>query len=172
MWDDETARVDDAVDAVAREMTTGAPGADMRARVLARIDAAAARKTRRGIVWMVPAAVAVLLAVLIGVSRRADHPTAVPPNQIAQQTTPQEPRAPKIEPHVEQVHVEAKTSRRMTAAPAREHSTSVVASLAPPPLTVDPLGVAPMEAMRSIALSEMNVSPIEVAPLPTDDRPR
>ncbi|HEY2907499.1 MAG TPA: hypothetical protein VGJ29_16475 [Vicinamibacterales bacterium] len=172
MWDDETARVDDAIDAVAREITTGAPGADMRARVLARIDAAAARKTRRGIVWMVPAAVAILLVVAVGVSRRAGHPTLVPPNQTAQQTTPQEPRATKIEPRVEQVHADAKTSRRVKAPLEGEHSTSVVVSLAPAPLTVQQLGVAPMESVRSIELSEMTVPPIEVAPLATDDRPR
>jgi hypothetical protein len=171
MWDDETAHVDDAIDAVAREMTTGSPGAAMRARVLARIDAASERKSRQRILWMIPAAVAILLVVAVGLSRRADRRTAVAANQTAPQVTAPEPRTPKIEPRVEQVHADAKTSRRMMKAPReRDRSTSLVASLAPPPLTVDPLGVAPMEEVRSIALSEMTVAAIEVPPLAVEDR--
>jgi hypothetical protein len=172
MFDDRTGPLDDAIDAVAREMTTGAPGVDMRARVQSRIDAVAARKTRRGFVWMVPATIAMLLVFAIGISRQAHHPVAVTPNQTAPQTTAEKPSPATIEPRVEQTHADATAVRRMKAPLQREHSTSVVASLAPPPLRVDPLAVAPMGAVGSIALSEMNVSPIEVAPLSIDDRPK
>ena len=141
MWDDETTHVDDAIDAAARGLTAGAPGADMRARVLARIDAAATRRTRRAIVWMIPAAVAILLVVAVALSRRAEHPTTVAPTQTAQKTTPQEPRAPEIEPRVEQVDADANASRGEKTPIEREHSPSVVASLAPAPLTITKLGV-------------------------------
>ena len=69
-WSDKGERLDPTIDDVARQMTEGAPGADFRARVLARIDeGAAAAAWWRG--WLsartlVPlAAAAVLLIVVI-----------------------------------------------------------------------------------------------------------
>jgi hypothetical protein len=171
MWDDKRGFVDNAIDAVARAMTTGDPAVDMRARVLARIDVAATLKSRRAAIWMVPAAIAILLVIAVGVTRQASRPAAVPTRQTAQQATPEEPRAPAIEQPLEQVRSEPTTRRRVKRPLEPEHAPSVVASLAPPPLTVAQLGIAPMESGRSIELSEITVSPIEVAPLSIDDRP-
>ncbi len=171
MWDDESADVEMAIDDVAHELTAGSPRVDIRARVQARIDgAAASTRVHRG-GWMAAAVAAVVIVVAVGVWRRSDRTLPVPPRQTAQQTA-REQRTPAVERTIERVHVDARPLHKRQSPPDREHSASLVASLAPAPLTVDPLGVAPMEAVRSITLSEMNVSPIEVAPLPTDDRPR
>jgi hypothetical protein len=67
MWPDDNDRIDAAIDAVARHMTEGAPGADLRARVLAHIH-------ERRPVWrspwvLSPLAVAAVLLVAVALNR-------------------------------------------------------------------------------------------------------
>jgi hypothetical protein len=182
MWDDQTERiVDAAIDRIAREMTAGAPAPSVRARVIAQIEGAPSRRTVGHFVWMVPAAVAVVLVLAFGVWRRTDRPGVSTPQRARQQETAHDAARQNPEPGTP--NPEARTERTVnpnrtrkpapgTQNPAGAPAPSAVAALAPPSLTVPRLGVAALESPRSIELLEMTVSSLDVAPLATEERPR
>jgi hypothetical protein len=173
MWDERAEHeIDAAIDRVARELTEGASDANIKARVLARVEAAASPEKTRYFGWTAPVVVAVLLLLAFAVWRRADiapAPTVTtPPQQTARATS--EPNADHgaVNPPTPEESARTPRTSRTPRTPRTLRPPSVVATLAPPPLTVDPLGVEPMEAMRSIQLSEMTVPAIDIPPLPSD----
>jgi len=79
MWDDE--QIDAAIDEAARQMTAGEPGADFRARLMARIDAGS-RRSVAGLVFrswrsaLAGLAVAALIVMVLAVSRDWQQPAS------------------------------------------------------------------------------------------------
>jgi hypothetical protein len=177
MWDEKAERaIDAAIDQVARELTAGSPSADVRARVLARIDASRAHARMWRLGWVAPVAVAALLLVAVAIWRKGDvsRPGTAPPAQTtAAQTEPAlEPSTPGLEHPTEESRTNRRSNVKRTVNPGPGTAASAVAALAPPPLAIDPLRVGTMPAIGSIELSEMTVPSIDVAPLTLDDRPR
>jgi hypothetical protein len=181
MWDEKAERaIDAAIDQVARELTAGSPSADVRAQVLARIDASGAHARMRRLGWVAPVAVAALLLVAVAIWRKGDvsRPGTPPPAQTtAAQTEPAreehvEPSTPGLEHPTEEPRTNRRSNVKRTVNPGPGTAASAVAALAPPPLAIDPLRVGAMPAIGSIELSEMTVPSIDVAPLTLDDRPR
>ena len=168
-------QLDAEIDAVAREMTAGVPAdsSAFRRRVLDGIDASATpRKTWRSAWVLAPLAAAA--AVVIAV---AMYPTTVrlkPPVDVAQ-ARPQAVKGPDI--------TEARPPSTVRL-PARRRSaenlqrSSALAAVAPPPLAIAPIDVAPLGAARleaadSIQIPRLDaITPIDVTPLGLDDSQR
>jgi len=172
--------VDRAVDAVARELTAGEPGSDLRTRVMRRIETSP-RESR--LVWRVavPAAAlaAVAMAVLVaprgwtrgGGATRARVANTVPmrmpetmrPAASGGLRTGGEPL------EIATARGAVPRTRGTAKATAIEPDASAVAALAPPRLSVDSLAVAPLEAPDSIHLEELPFPSIDVPALPAAD---
>ena len=197
MWDD--AELDRAIDDVARGMTGGQPGGDLRARVMARIGARPerARSIRRA---ALAAAAIVLIAVIVdrAIRRtsspapprtatfgdRAIRPTfSPPPPQNATPTaavrTPQ-----RVGPDASSAaapspaDIGRSTARDRTATNATDTRApqgvaippSRIDALAPPPLAVAPLSVDPL-AVDPLDAAALDVPPLDpIAPIAIDPR--
>jgi hypothetical protein len=162
--------IDAAIDAAAHALTAGAPSSNLRAHVLARLAVRRARPSR--LAWLTPlAAAALVLVVLVWLPhQRSATPRPAPPaagesaraRRVDAQAAPSTPAGPPAMPR--DLHA-------ARPAPAKRlEPASSVAALAPPPLTVDPIAVAPLDAAVPIRVPEIVVPPIEVAPLALDER--
>ena len=186
-------RLDAAIDAVAREMTEpGTPdAAAFRCRVLDGIDASAVpRKTWRSAWVLAPLAAAA--AVVIAV---AMYPTTVRPKpdttdarttvRLKPDTTDERTTVrPKPDTTDARTTVRLKPDTTDARLPARRSSTedlqrpSALAAVAPPPLAIAPIDVAPLGAARldsadSIQVPRLDaITPIDVTPLGLDDSQR
>jgi hypothetical protein len=167
--------IDRTIDDVAREMTAGDAAANLRARVLARIDHVDDRRQARP---MVVAVAAALMVVVIGAAAvmilrtRITETTATkttttettPPIVATTTTTPANagqptPRVPRpvTRPH-----------RRPRAV---DTTPSDVAALAPPPLDVESIALGALEPPPSIEVEQLEtIAPIAIAPLGEGDR--
>jgi hypothetical protein len=196
---------DRAIEAAAREMTAGTPGADLRARIVARIERDG-RRRRSGTRWIAPmaAAVLVLLVLAVIVPRRyemlrrsavhtvASHAAAPSSTAaLASGGAVQATAAAGIGESEQRIDRPAESGRdqqgygdrygeerrsagiRDNSAPrtGRESPSSAVAALAPAPLTVPGIGVAPLDTADPIQLEQMTVPSIDVAPLAIDEPP-
>jgi hypothetical protein len=173
MWDDAVDRV---IVEVAREMTAGAPGADLRARVMARIDEtrtprARARHGARGFqpgAWR--AALAAAAMALFG--SVVYHQIAAGPRGPALRTYPATSEADVRRPGPPGPGATgsagpaatATSTTIVTAGPKRPALLSRVAiapspidALAPPPLALAPLAVD----------TDLSAAPLDVAPIDT-----
>ena len=190
MWDDvNEPEVDDAIAAVARELTAGRPNGGFRARVLGRIGGREssplhrAGKDSRPLFWIVPtAAMLVVAIVIVSMSDRGRAPhdnNARVPGTTAQPLQT-ERRAPAAGAHGA-ARPGVSASNETTSTPAARPQTlprppaSVVAALAPRPLAPPSIALEPLPApdvseIESIQLSTLTVPPIDIAPLPSDDR--
>jgi len=161
--------IDRAVDAVARELTSGEPGSDFRAIVMARI----ARQEGPSSWW--PAIVGLAsAAVILAVVLVARHDRSVEPRQPLVVVAPGAPmaRVGAAEPIPPRDGPPAPPPTRSPGAAtmtAIEPAASAVAALAPPPLSVDSLAVAPLDAPDSIHLEELPVPSIDIPALPAAD---
>jgi hypothetical protein len=169
-------RFDAAIDRAVREMLDVEPGADFRARVIARLPAAGARLPAAG--SRVPAfgfrrfaalAAAVALIVLgVLLARRAEAPAkprVVAADQIlpSPQPGPQDvaavPTAPRSAP-VRSTVAAASYVDPGGSEPGIEPLNSIgpieVASIAPPSITPDPIGVRPLDPITEMQIAPLN----------------
>jgi hypothetical protein len=157
--------LDRAIDAVAGRMTAAEPAAAFRARVLARID-----RPRRRLApasgWMaaaVSAAAVVLLALAIG-GNRSGPGRSQPSERTVLPSTPIAYGA--AVPHHETRPVVIASTASGVVARGRVAAESAVAVLAPPPLDVASLAIAPMNPGESIQISELEtIAPITLTPI-------
>ena len=201
MWPDDNDRIDAAIDAVARHMTEGAPGADLRARVIARI------RERRP-VWRSPwvlSPLALAAVLLVGVAldhgwlaNRADTPAREARSELSgrggnsqsseRQTAPagavhpQEPGPPVRadatsastfvpQPVAERRHREKPDSGRTHPPAAATTMTSDIDALAPPALDVDSIAMDRLARPEPLAIQPLEITSIALAPIGEGDRP-
>jgi hypothetical protein len=175
MWtgsDHDNDRIDRAIDDVARRMTEGAPSADLKARVLSRLDRLeSAASWRWRLVWIaapLAAAAAVIFMVFAarfdrGSENRGSRPAvARGSDQPLPPTMHQEP-AQKLNRLEEPRPRAAATVARTGVAPAPRSlpTPSDVEALAPPQLEV------PSIALPSMAIGEIPTTSIAIDPLET-----
>ena len=190
MWpdhDEHDARIDAAIDDAARQMTAGAPGGELKARVLARLDERAPLSFGPRLLWtMASIAAAVMIVAVVVVGRLGDrkgHGTdtgATQPRSAASATRQPESATPAraIEPRTaaaaavrpDTAHDSDSLQVRATAARAPRAVPSEVDALAPDALDVDSIRLAPLPQARSIRVAPLEpIDPIDVAPLATSE---
>jgi hypothetical protein len=190
MWpgsDHDNDRLDRAIDDVARRMTEGAPSADLKALVLARIEAPDASWWPRRLAWFataVAAAAAIVLVVVLwplqhtergtetmkqasSVARTADRPLPPSaPQETARATAP----TGASSAGTTTARTSIATSRRLL------RSLSDIERMAPPPLEVPSIAVPSLPisdiGTPSIAVEPLEtITPIAVSPIGEGDRP-
>ena len=167
MWDDA---IDRAIDEIAREMTTGEPHGDLRARVMARVDGDADRARRfQPSVWFAATAIVLVALVAYRETRPPDvrlkpdttnavrRPGPVGPGETTATSPPAATAAGPTGPALPR-------ARRLVIPP------SPIDALAPPPLDVAPLAIDDLDAspldVQPLDLQSLNpVAPIAVTPL-------
>jgi hypothetical protein len=201
MWPDDNDRIDAAINAVARHLTEGAPGADLRARVIARI------RERRPVwrsPWVLsPLALAAVLLVAVALDQRwlanrADTSAREARSELsgrgedsqspARQTAPagaahpEEPGPPVQadaapaspfvpQPVAERRHREKPDSRRTHPPAAATTMTSDIDALAPPALDVGSIAVDRLARPEPLAVQPLEITSIALAPIGEGDRP-
>jgi len=164
--------VDRAIDEIARELTAGEPGAAFRTRVLARIASGARAQRRWRAAWMAaPLSAAALIAVAVATTwyrspslRQAQGaPSASSGERLALQR-PEEPRTANPEPRTQ--HREPGTRTLNPEPRTLNPVASAVAALAPAPMSIDSIALAPIAAADSLKLQQLEPPPsLAVAPL-------
>jgi len=181
------------IDAVAREMTAGEPvgAADFRRRVLDGIETSAAAGAWWRRAWVVaPLAAAGAIAIAVVMFQGTVRPK---PDTTQARTTvrlqPDATETPTVRRTPDTTETPATVRRRppveaARGGPERRRSAenpqraSVLAAVAPPPLAISPIDVAPLGAARleaagSIQLTRLDaITPIDVTPLGPDDSQR
>jgi hypothetical protein len=170
-------RLDAAIDEVARRMTEGAPGADLRARVLERIGEARERRSIWRSPWVLsPIAVAAIVLVAIVVARpfkggdRGAESPALQPPAVAQVDVPAAAPQPdaRPQPPTQTVRLKPDTIRKVRLRPdtTNDKRPSEIDALAPPPLDVESIRLAALPPGDSIQVDPLEtITPIDVAPL-------
>src|SRR5262245_11254794 len=154
MWtgsDHDDDRLGGAIDDVARRMTEGAPPADLRARVLARLEEPAAAPWRWRLVWIAAplAAAAIVLLIVLARSDRGAG-TGAPQPSIARGAdqpltpAPREPAQPPNQPAASRAAAASVAQTGVTTSPRPLRAPSDVEELAPPPLAVPSIAVPSM----------------------------
>src|SRR5262245_35685063 len=171
--------VDRVIDEVARELTTGEPGHAFRARVLARIESGdTVRRTWRAAWIFAPLAAAAAIAIAVAiVSRSAGdrgidrRPGLFGPGAQAVRLKPDttgadpEPRTENSEPRTGNREPTTATPEPRTPTPDAPRP-SEVASIAPPPIIVESIELAPIAGGDSLQLPQLAAPPsLEIAPL-------
>jgi hypothetical protein len=194
MWDDQ---IDRAIDEVAQAMTSGEPGADLRARVIARIDATEPRgigawrpalRLRSGLAVAGLSIAAMLLIATVSyrvmVRLKPDtttttattaptpSPTANAPAPVAQAFRPARGGTARP-PGVAMQIAQGGPKRTAPYSPRRMTiAPSDVDALAPPPLAVDSIELGDIATESSIDIVPLDtIAPIAVPPLGEGDRP-
>jgi hypothetical protein len=156
-------------------MTVGAPAADLKAGVLARIDERGTSAWPRRLAWIavpIAAAAAIFLIVFLrqdqNANRTAEHLTqAGPAAPIPDRPAPPTPPQQTVEAMARTDAAAARTSVERTAvATLRSFRTpSEVETMAPPRIEV-PSMVVPSLALRDITTTPIGVEPLEtIAPI-------
>jgi hypothetical protein len=175
-------RIDAAIDRAVRDMLDVEPPADLRTKVLRRVEVRAASTLRWKI--LVPIGAAALLILAVTLVRRFEAPA--PPPTLSASAVPRDrfpaastPRAPiELSPAPPRGTMTANSgAARMPADIASASSTGTTeASVAIEPLnTISPIDVAPIPP-RSITPDPIDVSPLDpitemqIAPLNSPDR--
>jgi hypothetical protein len=171
-----TDRIDRAIDAAADAMTAGLPGSDLRARIVARIEAGDGRRRVRPL-WLVPIAAAAIAVFALAIvlprhQRAASGPRADSAAIDIALAAPSVRIAPAGGDRTASA-VPGAVARRPPSEGRREKTMppSAVAALAPPTLAVDRLAIAPIGRAAPIQVPEMTIPSIDVAPLDLDERP-
>jgi len=181
--------IDRAIDDVAGEMTAGEPAPDLRARVLARIDARSAAPAGLSprtiaaaavtVVVVVAGAIAVML--LRGPQTTMTHTTATvesrgdrgPERAAPQQkmpAPPQQPPSPEQQTRAPQLPNVASAVRAGRRGPAPQ--PGAVAVLAPPPLDVESIALGALAPPPPLEIEQLEpIAPIAITPLGEGDRP-
>jgi hypothetical protein len=196
MRPDDTQRgapIDAAIDEAARQMTAGAPGGDLKARVLARIGERESFSAARRLAWMAPIAAAIILVLAIAgrFVDRSGRRTTIPATQPQSMQTVRQPPQPAT------AAAAAQSQTRQTPTPVRLHpnitdatdgsrprpggrraprvAPSEVDALVPAPLNVESIRLAALPPADSIGVTPLEtIEPIDVAPLvaPEIDEPQ
>lgn len=170
---------DRVIDEIARELTAGEPGAAFRRRVLARIASGARARRRWRAAWMAaPLAAAALIAVAVAATlyrspalqQAQGTPSASSGERLALQR-PEEPRTANPEPRTTNsepgTQHRAPGTRTLNPEPRTLNPVaSAVAALAPTPVSIDSIALAPIAAADSLELQQLEPPPsLAVAPL-------
>jgi len=157
-------RLERAIDAALRQMVGGDGPADMRGRVLARLDEPPRRAPLRVVALAAAAVILIALAVVVGRHGRsvpvppavatARHPQAAPANSPSAPVIPHSP-APVVRP------------RPLSPSPVPAEVETAGGQIEP--IEVAPLTVAPMETPRW-AIAPLRIQPMEIEPL-ADSQP-
>jgi hypothetical protein len=177
MWDEE--RVEAAIDEAARQMTAGEPGADLRVRVMARIEAGSglgarisAFKSWRPALAGLSFAALILLALFVSREQsRFDSP--------GRQLNPVATSVPVAAPRPPDTRLEVRLKPDATYGPAvrlkpdptyEMDRPSEVDALALPSIELESIAVATLAAAESIHIEPLQAAaPIAVAPLSTEN---
>jgi len=182
MWAEDHDRLDSVIDAVTREMTAGTPGAEFRARVLARIREPQSLWRWRWVLLPPAATAIVLLAVALYDGRpihRDAAPAAARPGTRQPGSVPVESTTVAIgssateAPPAHATHRDAGTSAggRGTAPGLRPTaSSSELDELAPPPIAVDSIAVDRLATPEPLTVQHLEISSIALAPIDAGDR--
>ncbi|PYQ04247.1 MAG: hypothetical protein DMF82_11240 [Acidobacteria bacterium] len=146
-------RLERAIDAALRQMVGGDGPADMRGRVLARLDEPPRRAPLRVVALAAAAVILIALAVVVG-RQTARHPQAAPANSPSAPVIPHSP-APVVRP------------RPLSPSPVPAEVETAGGQIEP--IEVAPLTVAPMETPRW-AIAPLRIQPMEIEPL-ADSQP-
>src|SRR5262245_23127443 len=184
--DHDNDRLDRAIDDVARRMTQGAPAVDLKARVLARIEASDASSWPRRLAWLgvpIAAAAAIFLVVFLWPHRDANRVVENAIHQPPVAGTPDRPLPPAPPRDTMEAMAQAEASPARIAAaragiaspPLPFRTPSDVETMAPPPLEVPSIAVPSLPiadtALPSIAVEPLEtITPIALAPIGGGDR--
>jgi hypothetical protein len=185
MWPDHEehgTRIDAAIDEAARQMTDGAPGGDLKARVLARIGERESFSRGWRLAWIMAPVAAAAIIVLIVAGRSfqrgnqkvgpAQPPSVETARQQPQPATTQSASQTQTTQMPNQVHAPAPV-RPPTQVRLKPDATDVatdvttdVAALAAESLDVESIDLAALPPAVSIRLAPLEtIEPIDVAPL-------
>jgi hypothetical protein len=182
MWDDE--QIDAAIDETARQMTAGEPGADFRARVVARLDAGSrvsvagfAIRSWRPVLAIL--GVAALIVIVLAVSRDWQQPASemasAPASIVRPEPAPTsnvrlKPDAtyePKPEPPLVRL---PPSPLGGFGGPRKPDATYDLEPLSTAPLDLDSIAVTALAASDSIDIEPLPLaSPIAVTPLDVEN---
>jgi hypothetical protein len=183
MWDDE--QIDAAIDETARQMIAGEPGADFRARVVARLDAGSRRSVAGFAIrsWrpaLAGLAVAALIIIVLVVSRDRQLPAsrvASAPVSIVRLPEPDATSMVRLKPDLT---YENSAPVRGFGGPRKPDATQVrlkpdatydLEPLTTAPLDLDSIAVAALTASDSIDIEPLPLaSPIAVTPLDVENQ--
>jgi hypothetical protein len=171
--------IDRAIDDVARDLTTGDTGRDFRARVLARIEAGKTATRRWPAAWLLaPLTVAAAIVVFVFVARESPPRVRGPETSVQRGATGR----PTLDDADVRLTPDTTQARRATvrlpraargasvAGRPRSNRESEIDSLAPPPLDVPSIALAPIGRGESIQLQQLEpLAPINVAPLTIEE---
>jgi hypothetical protein len=171
--------IDRAIDEEAHALTAGEPDAAFRARIVARLDQDGPARRAWWIVAPLAAAATIAIAVTMWSMRDRTTPAAPNPAVARRETPAPQPRPPRVDtPAAPERTTAANAARAERTAPPRAarnrgasvtagpSEASVVAELAPPPLDVPSIAVAPIDRGPSLQLDQLAaIAPIAVAPL-------
>ena len=169
-----SADLDKAIDRVAREMLDVEPPADLRERVLDRIET-----PRRGFAWTwiaVSAAAAAILVVALLLSRQTD--VVRPRSGTDYRLTADLGEHPNPAPTVSQTSPPVAAPKRIVRATvvddvARPDEEHVVAPLAgPPPIALPTIARGAATPLTTIDVAPIDVQPLQVTALPETPRER
>jgi hypothetical protein len=146
---------DSLIDDVAREMTSVPPGADLAARVTARIEAEGLSRRAWRHPWLLsPVAAVALIVMAVVVARRASNHTAPLPERPSLVVAPEGAEAPRgAEPRLEQ----------------RRETQFRVRGLEPPsiaPISVERIDVAPLARADAIEIAPIGIERIAIDAMP------
>lgn len=169
--------MDSEIDNAARGLTSGEPGGDLRARVLARIDERPRAKRRTWLAIAAPVA-AVAAAVAIGrihdarvmptvpIAPAAQRATvnsespSTPTGAVPRATTPSvSPQIAKATPRPWPTHEHPRASGSAVAAPS---PTEAFAAPGVEPIVVEPLMVEAIQQPDAMVFADLEAAPIEV----------
>ena len=175
---DERTRLDGLIDEVAHGRTVGGPGGDLRARVLARIGAAAPPGRLRP-AWILAPTAAAIAAMLVWTLR---SPTGKPPQAVPLQAratvtrtvvglaldrAPARLAGARPQPRAT---AEPLPLRPLRPAPPVALEGTVAALRAPSPIEVADIAVQPLGSIDELPINALRTTSIAVAPL--DEAPR
>jgi hypothetical protein len=170
--------IDRAIDEEAHALTAGEPDAAFRARIVARLDQDGPARRAWWIVAPLAAAATIAIAVTMWSMRDRTTPAAPNPAMARRETPAPQPRPPRVDTSAAPQRTTANAARAERTAPprgARDRAANVMAGpieasavteLAPPPLDVPSIAVAPIDRGPSLQLDQLAaIAPIAVAPL-------
>ena len=182
MWAEDHDRLDSVIDAVTREMTAGTPGAEFRARVLARIREPRLLWRSRWVLLPLAVTAIVLLAVALydgrPIHRDAGSPAArsgtrQPSSVPAESTTVVIGSSATKAPRAHATHQDAGTGLGVRGTAPRVRPTaspSELDELAPPPIAVDSIAVDRLATPEPLTVQHLEISSIALAPIDAGDR--
>src|SRR5262245_52859737 len=167
--------IDRVIDEAALELTAGAPDASLRANVVARITGGRSTISRHAW-WIIAPMAAAAIAIALMLASSRDRAIVAPP-AVAQRGVTIPNAASAVRPpasHTDDVRAEAVEEPAAAHAPAERNvpNPSEVAALAPAPLVVPSIEVAPIGGAPSIQLQQLEpIERIDLAPLEPEPEP-